>query len=84
MIRDKLIFPTACQCSHCCHVSVSVLVVMFVNIFIYRLSTVFFVSHRDMFDYSKYMFDYTYNSTIGSIVVKALCYKPEGRWFDTR
>jgi hypothetical protein len=20
----------------------------------------------------------------GSIVVKALCYKPEGRWFDTR
>jgi hypothetical protein len=20
----------------------------------------------------------------GSVVVKALCYKPEGRWFDTR
>jgi hypothetical protein len=25
-----------------------------------------------------------YTGPRGSVVVKALCYKPEGRWFDTR
>jgi hypothetical protein len=31
-----------------------------------------------------YIFILLYSGALGSVVVKALCYKPEGRGFDTR